>query len=166
MKQLAAIALVTGCAHAPPPPVAPTATAPAPLAFYVGNWKCTATEYDANGAAGKVWPDLGVTVSPDYANWIRIVVYDAGKQITSELMGIDDKGHYHHVFTDNEGGYGSLTSPGWTGDQLILDEDHPDPANKTRMTLVKIDATHYKHTAQSDTGKGFKLDVEKTCQRV
>lgn len=164
MKQLAALALITGCAHSTPAPVA--ATAPAPLAFYVGSWKCTATEYDDKGAVAKEWPGLGVTVSADYASWIRIVVYDHGKQVTSELMGIDDKGHYHHVYTADDGSYGSLTSPGWTGDKLILDDDHPDPNGKSRMTLIKIDDTHYKHTAETDTGTGFKLAVEKTCQRA
>jgi hypothetical protein len=170
VKHLAALALATGCAHtAPPPPVtapAPLSPALAPLAFYVGNWKCTATEYDANGAVAKEWPDLGVTVSADYASWLRILVYDHGKQVTSELMGVDDKGHYHHVYTADDGSYGSLTSPGWSGEQLVLDEDHPVPADKSRMTLIKIDDAHYKHTAETDAGKGFKLDVVKSCRRV
>ena len=170
MKQLAALALATGCAHtAPPPPVtapAPLSQALAPLAFYVGTWKCTGTEYNETGAVSKQYPDLGVTVTPDYASWLKIAVYDHGKQVTSELKGIDDKGHYHHVFTGDDGSYGSLTSPGWSGNQLVFDEDHPDPSGKTRMTFTKLDATHYTHKAETDTGKGFQLGFEKTCHKV
>jgi hypothetical protein len=165
VKQLVALAAAAGCAHAPQPAPA-AAIPPAPLAFYVGHWKCEGTSYDAKGAVEKQWPALEVAVTPEFASWLKIVVYDHGKQVTSELKGIDGKGAYHHVFTDDEGGYGSVSSPGWTGNRLVFDEDHPDPSGKTRMTFTKIDDTHYTHTAEVDTGTGWKLGFEKTCHKV
>jgi len=168
VKQLVALAAAAGCAHSSPPPVTaqPSATPPAALAFYVGHWQCSGTSYDDKGAVEKQWPALEVAVTPEFANWLKIVVYDHGKQVTSELKGLDAKGAYHHVFTDDEGGYGSVSSPGWTGNQLVFDEDHPDPSGKTRMTFTKIDDTHYKHTAEVDSGAGWKLGFEKTCHKV
>ena len=169
MKQLAALVLVSGCAHTVPPSPAATANPPAPLAFYVGHWKCEGTSYDDKGAVEKQWPALEIAVTPEFASWLKIVVYDHGKQLTSELKGIDGKGAYHHVFTDDAGGYGSLTAPGWSGNQLVFDEDHPDPSGpngRMRMTFTKQDDTHYTHRAETDSGAGWKLGFEKKCHKV
>jgi hypothetical protein len=168
VKQLLALAVAAGCAHSSPPPVAaaPSATPPASLAFYVGHWQCSGTSYDAKGAVEKQWPALEVAVTPELPHWLKIIVYDHGKQVTSELKGLDGKGAYHHVFADDEGGYGSVTSPGWTGNRLVFDEDHPDPSGKTRMTFTKVDDTHYTHSEEVDSGAGYKLAFEKTCHKV
>lgn len=171
MKQLAALAVITGCAHSSPPPIAVQSGAqpPAALAFYVGHWQCSGTSYDDKGAVEQQWPALEVAVTPEFASWIKVVMYDHGKQMTSELKGVDSKGAYHHVFTDHEGGYGSVTSPGWTGNRLVFEEDHPDPSGpdgKLRMTFTKLDDTHYKHVEEVDTGAGWKLGFEKTCHKV
>jgi hypothetical protein len=168
VKQLVALAAAAGCARSSPPPVSaqPSATPPAALAFYVGHWQCSGTSYDDKGAVEKQWPALEVAVTPELSHWLKVVLYDHGKQITSELKGVDSKGTYHHVFADSEGGYGSVTSPGWTGNRLVFDEDHPDPSGKTRMTFTKLDDTHYKHTEETDTGTGYKLGFEKTCHKV
>jgi hypothetical protein len=171
VKLLATVILAAGCAHSSPQPPAqaqpPVQAQPPPaLAFYVGHWKCTGTSYDAKGAVEAQFPALEVAVTPEYTSWLKVVVYDHGKQVTSELKGIDAKGVYHHVFTDDEGGYGSVSSPGWTGNQLVFDEDHPGASGKTRMTFTKLDDAHYTHKAEVDSGAGWKLGFEKTCHKV
>jgi len=156
-----------GCAHAATPVTTQPVTLGSglsSLAFYVGTWSCDGTE---NGAPSKDYPVVGVTVAPAYKNWISIEVFDKGAKGTSELMGVDPKGIYHHVWTDDEGGYGTLTSAkGWEGDSLVFDEDHPSATSRMRMTLKKIDATHYVHLAEVDAGSGYKLEFTKTCHKV
>lgn len=161
MKQLVLVGLV-GCAHATP--LAP-AKSPASLVFYIGHWSCDGTSYDDNGAVERKWPALEIRVAAEYDNWLRVDVLDHGKQITSELKGVDDKGVFHHVWTASDGSYGSLTAPGWAGNQLVFDEDHAG-AEKTRMTFTKLDDTHYTHKAEVDGGSGYKLGFEKTCHKV
>jgi hypothetical protein len=156
--------LLVGCAHAAPAAVTPAALAP--LAFYVGRWQCAGTEYDAKGAVAKQYAALEIRVAPVYPNWLRIDVYDGGMQVTSELEGIDATGAYHHVWTADDGSYGSLSAKGWTGNQLVFDEDHPAATERTRMTFTKLDATHYTHKAEVDSGHGFQLGFEKTCHKV
>ncbi len=171
MKRLLLLGLL-GCAHTAPttkPTTAGTAgttlgPSASSLAFYVGDWSCDVTT--ADGTADKDYPVVGVKVAPAYGNWISIVVSGHGEQGTSELMGVDTKGVFHHVWTDSDGNYGTLTSPGWVGDSLVLEEDRPVAGAKNRMTLKKVDATHYIHLSEMDTGSGFKLDATKTCHKV
>jgi hypothetical protein len=152
------------------PTTAPQRPAPsanlAPLAFYVGTWQCDGTQFDAAGKATEHMA-LEVRVAPEYESWLRIEVFAAGKQLTSELKGIDAKGTYHHVWTGNDGSFGSLTSAaGWQGAKLVFDEDHPDAESKTRMTFTKVDDAHYSHEATVDTGTGYHLDFQKVCHKV
>lgn len=141
------------------------AKSPASLAFYIGHWSCDGTDYDDKGAVEKKWPALEIRVAAEYDNWLRVDVFDHGTQLTSELKGVDDKGVFHHVWTANDGSYGSLTAPGWNGNHLVFDEDHAG-TEKTRMTFTKLDATHYTHKAEVDSGSGYKLEFEKTCHKV
>lgn len=157
MKRIVVLTLV-GCAT----PSAPKS--PASLAFYIGHWSCEGTSYD-NGAVEKRWPALEIRVAPEYDNWLRVAVFDHGQQITSELKGVDDKGVFHHVWTANDGSYGSFTAAAWAGNQLVFDDDRAG-AEKTRMTFTKLDATHYTHKAEVDSGSGYKLGFEKTCHKV
>lgn len=150
-----------GCAHAP----AAVGPSLSKVEFYVGRWQCEGREYDAQGAVTKTYPKLEIRVAPALASWLRVEVFDGGEQITSELKGVDAKGVCHHIWVANDGSSGSLTSPGWSGDQLVFEEDHPAPSERTRMIFTKIDATHYTHKAEVDRGSGFKLDFEKTCSR-
>ncbi len=136
------------------------------VAFYVGRWRCDGLAYDEQGAVTKNYPGLDIRVAPEFANWLRVEVFDGGQQITSELKGVDPKGVWHHIWASDDGAYGSLTSPGWNGDQLVFDEDHPAPTERTRMTFTKTDATHYTHTAEVDRGNGFRLEFEKTCHKL
>ncbi len=160
MKSLVLCSLV-GCAHAAP--IAPTKS-PATLAFYVGHWSCDGIGYDDKGVVTDRTP-LEVRVGAEYDNWLKIDVYDHGKQVTSELLGEDPKGAFHHVWTGDDGTYGSLTAAGWVGNELVLDEDHAG-AEKLRMKLIKIDDQHYAHKAEVDKGSGYKLEYDKTCHRV
>jgi hypothetical protein len=150
------LVVLVGCAHAVPAPVAalkPVGPRAASLAFYVGSWSCSVT--DETGAVAKDYPRLEVVVAPSYANWLSIEVWGKGAKLTSELKGVDDKGVFHHVWTADDGEYGSLT-----------EEDHPAAGSKTRMTFTKLDDTHYTHLAEVDTGAGWKTDFQKTCRKV
>ncbi len=155
-----------GCAHAPvsrSPALGPSLST---VAFYVGRWQCDGLEYTEQGTVAKTYPKLEIRVAPEFANWLRVEVFDGGEQITSELKGVDPKGVWHHIWAANDGTFGSLTSPGWTGDQLVFEEDHAAPTIRTRMTFIKTDATHYTHKAEVDRGSGFKLDFQKTCHKL
>ena len=48
-----------------------------------------------------------------------------GAPITAELKGYSkhDK-KFHHVWAMGEGTWGSLVSPGWTGNRMLFEEDH------------------------------------------
>ncbi|MFT3696949.1 MAG: hypothetical protein QM831_27655 [Kofleriaceae bacterium] len=152
--------MLVGCGAATPQPVSVSA-APKGLEFYVGHWGCAGTSYKEDGSVEKQWDALEVRVWPEYTNWLRLQVIDHGKVVTSELKGIDDKGAFHHVWTSDDGTYGSLTAKGWTGNQLVFDEDHPT-GDATRMTFTKIDDTHYKHEASVNN----KLEFVKTCRKL
>lgn len=165
MKRIA-LGLLVGCSTAPPPRM-PASPAPKDLAFYAGKWSCQATVYDDSGKAASQLA-LEVGVDPDIANWFAIHVSLDGKRVTSELKGFDAKtGLYRHLWTSEDGTAGSLSSRGWTGNQLVFDEDHPVEAEgKTRMTFTKIDDDHYTHRAEIDRGAGYKVQLEKACKRV
>ena len=85
---------------------------------------------------------------------------------TAELKGVDADGKWHHIWTSSDGSYGSLSSPGWTGNQLVFDEDHPAADSRMRMTFTKLDDTHFTHESAVDTGTGFVRDFAKTCHKV
>lgn|GEM_PF-3292873 len=169
MKRIFLVGLF-GCAHAAAPAVgrvAPTRTlgpALASLGFYLGDWSCSVT--DENGKVAKDYPILEIKVAPVYANWFSIEVWDHDTQITSEMKGVDEKGLFHHIWTSGDGAYGSLSSKGWEGARLVFEEDHPDASSKTRMTFTKLDATHYTHLSEVDTGTGWKTEFQKTCHKV
>ena len=167
MKSLIFVGLVAGgaCAHAPSATVV-HGTPPADLAFYVGSWACAGTSYDEKTGSVLENMPLRVQVDRDIDGWLAIHVYQAGKPVTSELKGYDAAAHvYHHLWTATDGTAGSLTSKGWAGNQLVFDEDHADPASKTRMTFTKLDDAHYTHRAEVDAGQGYKLSFTKTCTR-
>ena len=166
---IAALTSLSACAHvtpAPSPASPPLSPALASLDFYVGHWACTGKDYDETGKTTKDYPDLEVRVAPAYDRWITVDVYEHGAHVTSELKGADAENHFHHVWTANDGSHGSLTATGWTGNQMVFEEDHPAAAEKTRMTFTKLDATHYTHRAETDTGGGYKLGFEKTCHKL
>lgn len=170
MKPLVLAAVVTGCAHAAAPvPAAAPAPALSPslasLAFYVGNWQCEGQAFDDAGKVTQSYA-LEIRVVPEMPNWMRIGVYDHGTQVTSELKGVSADGHYHHLWTSDDGTSGSLTSTGWDGNKLVFEEDHPIPTEKARMTFTKLDATHYQHEAEVDTGHGFARVFAKSCHKV
>lgn len=148
--------LAAGCGAATPTPAVPTG-----LDFYVGHWGCDGTSYKPDGSVDKRWDKLEVQVFREYPRWMRLQVIDRGQIVTSEFKGIDDKGAYHHIWTADDGTYGSLTSKGWVGNQLVFDEDHPS-GDATRMTFTKLDDTHYKHEATV----GGKLEFVKTCRKL
>ncbi len=162
--KLAAVLLVCGCAH--PAPKVPLSPNLASFAFYVGDWTCDGTQYDATGKATEHLK-LAIAVRPDIENWFHIGVLLDGKPLTSELKGYDPASRsWHHLWTSTDGTSGSLTSTtGWQGDAMAFDEDHPDPKERTRMTFTRIDATHYTHRAEVDTGAGYHLDFEKRCTK-
>ncbi|CAN5596737.1 hypothetical protein BH11MYX1_BH11MYX1_09310 [soil metagenome] len=171
MKRILLLGLF-GCAHAAPSPVTPAAVAAtkplgtglASLGFYVGDWSCAVT--DETGHPDKDSPVLEIKVAEAYENWLSVEVWDKGKQLTSELKGIDPAGKFHHLWTGNDGSFGSLTSNGWAGNTMVLEEDRPLATSKTRMTFTKIDDTHYTHLAEVDTGTGWKTEFAKTCHKV
>lgn len=160
---------LSACAHVTPA-AAPSSAALAPelssLGFYVGHWACTGHELDERGNVTKDYPDLEVRVAPAYDRWLTVDVYDHGAHVSSELKGVDGANHFHHVWTANDGSYGSLTATGWTGSHMVFDEDHPAATDKTRMTFTKLDATHYTHRAETDTGHGYRLGFEKRCHKL
>ena len=163
---LVAIIGCLGCAHAPVSRVPVISPSLSTVEFYVGRWQCDGRQYDGQGAVTKRYPGLEIRVAPAFANWLRVEVFDGAEQITSELKGVDPKGVWHHIWAANDGTFGSLTSPGWDGDQLVFEEDHPAPAERTRMTFTKTDVTHYTHKAEVDRGSGFTLDFEKSCRKL
>ncbi len=155
-----------GCAHAPVNRLPALGPSLSKVEFYVGRWRCDGLEYDGKGAVTKKYPGLEIRVAPEFANWLRVEVFDGGEQVTSELKGVDPKGVWHHIWAASDGTFGSLTSDGWNADQLVFEEDHPAPTERTRMIFTKVDATHYTHKAEVDRGSGFTLDFEKTCRKV
>lgn len=154
-----------GCSHAAPAPTVPTSAVPPSLAFYIGTWKCDGTGYDEHGAATEHMK-LEIRVAPAIDNWLHVDVFEKGKQLTAELKGVDAKGAFHHLWTATDGSSGTLTSTaGWKDNALVFEEDHPLPTEKSRMIFAKKDATHYTHRAEVDTGNGYQLIFEKTCQK-
>ncbi|HEY0255722.1 MAG TPA: hypothetical protein VGC41_29535 [Kofleriaceae bacterium] len=164
MKLLGWLVLV-GCSHAVPVQHSQQPTTPPSLAFYVGHWACDGTSYKPDGSVEKAWDGLEVDVRPEYTSWLRLQVLDHQKVVTSEFKGVDEKGAFHHIWTADDGTYGSLTSAGWTGNRLVFDDDHPG-TDKTRMTFTKIDDTHYSHEAEVDHGSGYQREFVKACHKV
>lgn len=168
VRALAIAALLSGGCHSTSHPATPLAAGLQPYAFYVGTWQCKGEEYDAAGKVAATDDKLVVRVTPEITNWLRIVVLQKGEPVTSELLGWDPATQwFHHLWTGADGTSGSLTAQGgWHDGSLVFDEDHPGDKSRDRMTMTKIDADHYTHLSETDTGSGFKKDYFKQCARV
>jgi hypothetical protein len=177
---LALVGSITSCAtaSAPPPPLvaAPAATAqPAPalskemakLAFYVGRWSCQGTEF-APGGAETATEQLSIEVTPVLdGSWLSVIVSKDGHPITRELKGYDSRDHkFHHLWTYAGGIWGSLTSDGWNGTQLVFTEDHPAAAGGDRMTFQYLDDQHFAHRAESSVNGSWQLAYDKKCSKL
>lgn len=147
---------------------APHASLPAgmtELAFYVGDWRCEGVAYDAGVRAAPV--PLEIHVRPVLGgSWLEVAVFDRTGQRTTELKGYDPATkQLHHIWATPDGAWGSLTSHGWAGANLVFDVDQPDPKAKERMTFTRVDDTHFTHRAEVDEGRGYQLAYEKTCHK-
>jgi hypothetical protein len=171
--------VLAACAGAPKPAAAtttPTTTTPTPalagamqpLGFYVGQWSCKGTELDAAGNAVAA-EALGIRVTPRLdGSWLEVVVLVDGAAVTHELKGYSTADRkFHHLWAVGEGAWGSLTSDGWNGAQMVFVDDRPAPgAPAERMVFTKDTDTHYTHRAEvADAGAdgGWRATYTKDC---
>jgi hypothetical protein len=159
-----------GCASsaksvAKPGSATPLVPALQQLGFYLGTWTCSGVQHAADGSIAEKM-QLAIVVETAIENWLSVKVFQDGKALTSELKGWNPATKdYHHIWTANDGTFGSFTSSGWDGSKLVFNEDHALADMKTRMTFTKVDDAHFTHTAEVDRGKGFILDFEKSCSK-
>jgi hypothetical protein len=136
------------------------------LRFYLGDWDCDVRVFDEHDKVSQQ-VKLAVRVRPELAGrWLKINVIESGRAVTSELKGYDAPGkRFRHLWVADTGESGTLSSPGWDGDQMVFVDDPAPPGAKWRMTFVKRSETAYTHRAETDAGSGYRVAFEKSCRK-
>jgi hypothetical protein len=169
-----AVIALTACAPTAPPTPASApqqSTVPAlkppvdSLAFYVGNWQCKGTYFATADEPEKKW-EATMKVEPELdGSWLSVQMTGPGENRTIEHKGYDPTAKkWMHIVVVRNGGWGTLSSPGWTGSQMTFTPD--DPADKTRGTFTKLSETSYSHAEVRITDKGEVKDWEKICTKM
>jgi hypothetical protein len=174
MVGVLAITALTSCASAAattarPAPPQPTAAALKPpldsLAFYVGSWQCKGTYFATSDQPEEKW-EATIRVEPELdGTWLSVHMTGPGPSRSAEHKGYDAASKkWIHVAVTNSGNWLLLSSPGWTGSQMVFSP--ADPADKTRATFSKLSETSYSHVVTRDTGHGVEKDWEKVCTKI
>lgn len=149
----AALILLAACASPKPPPLAPSLGS---LAFYVGSWQCTGTDFERS----ETWT-ARVRVAPELdGTWLSVQMLGPGMNRTIEHKGFDPATKkWIHIAVAGDGAWGTLSSTGWSGASMEFVPD--DKTDTSRATFTKLDDRRYSHSVSRD---GTKL-WEKTCTK-
>lgn len=154
---------VAACATrtAKPPPLSPALQS---LAFYVGEWSCKGTTFPTADQKSEHW-DAKLVVAPELdGTWLSVQMIGPGMNRTVEHKGYDPTTKkWIHVAVGTEGSWGTVSSPGWTGDQMVFVSD--DKTDRTRATFTKIDERHYSHGVSREADRGSERLWEKVCSK-
>ena len=153
---LLALGLACGGGAVAPAPAAPASPAPTvkhpELAYFVGTWRATARnpqtgqsfelDYVAEPVLGGAWlagtgeaPALGLTIR--------------------DLWGRDPQtGGILRVVFDSQGTFGTVRSPGWSGDTLVLEGEaaQGDQRVRVRETITRRDEASFDAVWESESG--------------
>jgi len=164
---LASLFSVAACATAkttaPPTTATPKIRPPLDtLAFYVGEWSCKGTQFATKDQKEEHW-DAKIIVAPELdGSWLSVHMIGPGANRTIEHKGYDPVAKkWVHVAVGLEGSWGAITSPGWTGAQMVFD----DPNEHTIATFTRIDERHYSHAVANDAEHGGERVWEKLCTK-
>jgi hypothetical protein len=154
---------VTACATTKTEVTAPVPAIKAPLdslSFYVGNWTCKGTTFPTKEQKEEHW-DARIAVVPELdGTWLGVRMTGPGTNRTVEHKGYDPVAKkWVHVAVGIDGSWGIITSPGWSGKQMVFD----DANEHTVTTFTHIDERHYSHAVASQSGERL---WEKVCTKV
>lgn len=151
--------MLTACAPTAAPAVVPRLKPPLDsLAFYVGSWQCKGVSY---GKADEHW-DATIEVAPELGGaWVSVKMTGPGDNHTIEHKGYNPESkRWTHVAVVNDGGWAVMSSPGWTGNQMVFTPE--DKTDTTHATFTKLGERSYSHAvAQADGKKVW----EKVCTK-
>jgi hypothetical protein len=179
-KVLALTGLASCTSTAPPPPAPASVPAPAPrqpaavalkppldtFAFYVGTWQCKGTSFKTSEQPEEEKWEATVEVAPELdGTWLSVKMVGPGMNRTAEHKGYDPTTkQWKHISVWGEGGWGVLSSSGWSGSQMVFTPD--DKTDKTHATFTKLGETSYSHSVSADTEKGAEKVWEKLCTKM
>jgi hypothetical protein len=161
--------LVACAAKGAPAPSAPKPPALDPalksLEFYVGSWSCKGTNYAADGKVEKTWEARLEVVPVLDGKWLSVQMIGPGMNRSAEHKGYDaEKKRWVHVYVGNDGGWGTMTSDGWTGSSMVF-LDPEDASGYAKFT--KIDERTYSHGVTVKTEQGGERKAwEKVCTKM
>jgi hypothetical protein len=120
------------------------------IAFYIGHWRCKGTEYTDDRPV-KTW-DAIVDVAPELdGRWVSVHMSGPGDNETSEHKGYDPVAkRWIHVAVTNAGSWGVISSPGWTGAQMVFTGS--DPKDDTHTVFTKLSDRAYSHAVVQSNG--------------
>jgi len=155
LRAVLALPTLASCASsaapAPAVPRPPSLAAPLDsLAFYVGSWQCKGTSF-ASGTDPEAHWDARVVVAPELdGKWISVQMIGPGPNRTIEHKGYDEAAkRWRHVAVLNDGSWGSVSSVGWSGSQMVFTPD--DKSDTTHATFTKLGERSYSHEVARDS---------------
>uniref|UniRef100_UPI003F49415F DUF1579 family protein n=1 Tax=Nonomuraea sp. CA-252377 TaxID=3240003 RepID=UPI003F49415F len=148
------------------------------LLFFVGAWEgegaFEATEFTPAFSQPVVRVEgsfrLGGRWLEQRFTWIEQP--DSGGLRISEglrLWGYDrGRGLFVSEWFDSMGRRGSVTSPGWRGDELVTDTviSHGERRIQAREVFTRLGENGWRHTAEMDFGRGWVPTDEQTFRRL
>jgi hypothetical protein len=151
--------------NAPPGPVPTTLSPPLDtLGFYVGSWSCKGTSFGEHGKPDEQW-DARIDVAPELGGkWLSVQMTGPGDSRTAEHKGYDPTTKkWAHLAVVNDGSWGTMTSPGWTGSHMVFTPDDKD--DHTHATFSKLGERSYSHAVTRETEHGEEKVWEKICTK-
>jgi hypothetical protein len=145
----------------------------APFSFFVGSWSCTTKQANRPGPSSSTatWAMDGtgywMTASGDNAA-VKWFPYETKSQ--SRITYDSDAKLWVYEYSDNFGGYGLFTTPGWKAGTAVWTTRSFFPTKDTtavsNYTMKKISDSKYTGTYTYTNGKGTLVGGQDNCTKA
>ncbi|MGA8535375.1 MAG: hypothetical protein WB615_14805 [Candidatus Tumulicola sp.] len=145
----------------------------APFSFFIGNWTCTSKMANRPGPATSTatWAmdDTGYWMTSSGDNPpVKWFPYDTKSQ--SRITYDSDAKLWIYAYSDNVGGYGLYTTPGWKGGTAVWTARSFFPTKETsavsNYTMKKVSDAKYTGTYSYTNGKGTVVGGQDSCTKA
>jgi hypothetical protein len=145
----------------------------APFSFFVGSWTCTSKQANRPGPATSTatWAidDTGYwMVATNDSPAVKWYPYDTKGQ--SKITYDSDAKLWIYMASDDLGGYGLYTTPGWKGGTAIWTARSFFPTKQqsavSNYTMKKVSDSKYTGTYTYTTGKGTVVGGQDSCMKA